>query len=99
MAGRITQETIESLQLPGTAHARITQEAIEAAEIPLRSGVHARITQQPIEALDIPLRSATNMRMTQQAIEVLYILGINVSQTQMLSFVYPTIAQVGPFNG
>jgi hypothetical protein len=78
MAGRISQEGIETLQVPGTAAARVTQEGLEGLNIPLRSGVNARVTQQAIETLTIPLRTpATSAaRVTQQAIEFLYIPGI-----------------------
>lgn len=74
----VTQEAIESLQIPGTANARITQEMLEALNVPLRTGVNARITQQTIETLMIPQRTITSSeaRITQQAIEFLYIPGV-----------------------
>ena len=55
MSARITQETIESLQIPGTQHARITQQVVEALNIPERTVVtsSARVTQQAIEFLYI----------------------------------------------
>jgi hypothetical protein len=97
MSARITQEVIETLQLPATHNARITQQSIEAAEIPLRSDVNARITQNSLEALEIPLRTVatSSARITQQAIEFLYIVGVNGSKTGALYFAYPVIAQVG----
>lgn len=49
MAGRVTQQTIESVVAPNTQKARLTQEVIETLVAP--STVKARVTQQVIETV------------------------------------------------
>jgi hypothetical protein len=90
MAGRISQEVVETLQVPGTANARITQEFAETLEVPLRSGTNARITQQVIEGVIIPVRAGASARITQQFIEFLYQLPPSMPAISNTEWVYST---------
>ncbi len=90
MSARITQETIESIQIPGTANARVTQEALESIQVPVRAATNARITQQTLEGVQIPVRAATNARITQQAIEFMYNLPAIMPAVSNTEWVYST---------
>lgn len=85
---RISQEALETLAVPGTAHARVTQQSAEFLDIPLRSASNARVTQQTFESLNIPLRAASNARITQQGVEFLYIPGVFGGTSDSEDFYY-----------